>query len=165
MWAVQWHKVKYGVLFWGMSSHYWVWCDCTITEEWSALDSEKFSTTAAGGQDSPSASCCSPVLSQIPLPFLQRLYHKLCPDRPCRIATNLTFFWTTEFLESGCQAWVEKPSPLRGGSKSLKDYCLASTGNSWCIQLVCRSQSDWVVTAGWNWREKQQKLGFISSRN
>lgn len=119
-------------------------------EERSALHSKKFPATAAGAQDSPSASCCSPVLSQIPLPFLQRFYHKLCPDCPCRIAANPTIFWTTEFSESGCQVGVEKPSSKRGGNKILKDYCLASTGNSWCVHLVCRSQSDWVVTAGWN---------------
>lgn len=75
-------------------------------EEWSTLHLEKFSTTAAGRQDPPPLppSYCSPVLPQSILPLLQRLYHKFCPNCPCRLATDLTFFWTAEYLESVRQA-------------------------------------------------------------
>lgn len=46
----------------------------------------------------------------------------------------------TEFFRK----WMgEKSLPLRGGNGRLKDYCLASTGNSWCIQLVC-CRSQWL---------------------
>lgn len=41
----------------------------------------------------------------------------------------------------GCVGWRLKPSALKGGNKRREDYCLASPGNSWCIQLACRSQS------------------------
>lgn len=159
---------KWNMVFclWGMSSHSRVWCHCSIAvARWRTIRSSlgEVPHHSCRWTGLPLTCVLQPSSVTNHFAFLPSLLFWLPPHR---LATNLTFLWTAEFLESGCQAGGGRSLRLwEEEIKVLKIIALASTGNSWCVQLVCRSQSGWVATVGWNWREKQQKLSFISSRN
>lgn len=133
--------------------------------DWAALHSWE----AVGGQDSPSPSHCGPLLSQIP--FLQRLHHKLYPNRPVALPSPTWHFsrqLNLQKVDVKRRGGLVKPSPLRGGNKKTWRL-LRGFPRKFLVHTVCAQVSRVAV-----WRRRQQaggggrggkKQGFNSSTN
>lgn len=73
-------KRKTMFCLWGMSAHYWVWCQGTIAEEWSELPSENFYRQSERGRLPLTFGSVANHFPLVPEVAFSQTQAKLCED-------------------------------------------------------------------------------------